>query len=80
MPAHQAPNGEFIAEWHRQRARPVLNLLQPYYQLGTLLEVGCAAGFFLKIAEETGWEVHGVEIMPPAVAYARDTLGLNVFV
>ncbi|RMG90686.1 MAG: class I SAM-dependent methyltransferase [Chloroflexi bacterium] len=79
MPAHRAPNGEFVADWHRQRAQPVLNLLQPYYQLGTLLEVGCAAGFFLKIAEETGWKTHGVEIMSPAVAYARDTLGLNVF-
>ena len=55
MPAHQSPNGEFAADWHRQRAQPVLDLLQPYRQLGTLLEVGCAAGFFLKIAEERGF-------------------------
>jgi SAM-dependent methyltransferase len=79
MPAHQAPNGEFNHAWHAHRARPVLKLLEPYCQTGTLLEVGCAAGFFLKIAELDGWSVQGVEIMDPAVDYARQTLGLDVF-
>jgi 2-polyprenyl-3-methyl-5-hydroxy-6-metoxy-1,4-benzoquinol methylase len=79
MPAHHAANGEYGAEWHRHRAQPILNLLQPYRKVGTLLEVGCAAGFFLKVAEENGWTVQGVEIMAPAVEYARTSLGLNVF-
>ncbi len=78
MPAHQAPHGEFAAEWHRNRARPFLDLLRPYRSLNTLLEVGCAAGFFLKIAADMGWQAHGVEIMTPAVEYARTQLGLNV--
>jgi 2-polyprenyl-3-methyl-5-hydroxy-6-metoxy-1,4-benzoquinol methylase len=79
MPAHQAPSGEFEVAWHRRRARPILDHLKPYRQLGALLEVGCAAGFFLKIAEEEGWQPVGVEIMPPAVDYARTRLGLKVF-
>lgn len=78
MPAHNAPNGEFAAEWHRQRARPILDYLKPYQKSGSLLEVGCAAGFFLKIAEEDGWQTRGVEIMAPAVEYARTRLNLDV--
>ena len=79
MPAHQSPNGEFLADWHRQRAQPVLDLLKPYQKSGKLLEIGCAAGFFLKIAEENGWSTQGVEIMSPAVEYAQNTLQINVF-
>jgi 2-polyprenyl-3-methyl-5-hydroxy-6-metoxy-1,4-benzoquinol methylase len=78
MPAHQAPNGEYDAAWHRLRAQPVLDLLRPYRQTGVLLEVGCAAGFFLKVAKEDGWTVKGIEIMTPAVEYAQTTLGLDV--
>lgn len=78
MPAHRASHGEFVAEWHRQRALPFLDLLKPYRTSGQLLEVGCAAGFFLKIAVDEGWKVSGVEIMTSAVEYARTQLGLNV--
>jgi SAM-dependent methyltransferase len=77
MPTHLAPHGEFIEEWHRRRAKPVLDRLRPHHHLGTLLEIGCAAGFFLKIAETESWQVCGVEIMSPAVEYAR-RLNLDV--
>jgi SAM-dependent methyltransferase len=45
---------------------------------GTLLDVGCAAGFFLEAAS-THFEVTGVELSPFASSYARETLGLRVF-
>jgi SAM-dependent methyltransferase len=79
MPAHQAANGEFDAKWHSRRAQPVLDVLRPFRQQGRLLEVGCAAGFFLKLAEADGWIVKGVEIMGPAVRYANDILNIDVF-
>ena len=45
---------------------------------GRLLDVGCAAGFFL--AEAQAWyEVQGVELSAWSSAYARDKLGLKVF-
>lgn len=45
---------------------------------GRLLDVGCAAGFFL--AEARRWyEVQGVELSAWSSAYARDRLGLPVF-
>lgn len=78
MPAHQAANGEYVAPLHRHRNLPLLNLLRPFRQNKQLLEVGCAAGFMLKVAEEEGWQTTGVELMAPAVKYANETLGLNV--
>jgi 2-polyprenyl-3-methyl-5-hydroxy-6-metoxy-1,4-benzoquinol methylase len=46
---------------------------------GRLLDVGCGAGFFLKLAEHTGYKVEGVELSHYAAKYARDQLGLHVF-
>ncbi len=45
---------------------------------GRLLDVGCAAGFFLAEAR-AHYEVQGVELSAWSSAYARDRLGLNVF-
>ncbi|MFQ5802357.1 MAG: class I SAM-dependent methyltransferase [Candidatus Methylomirabilales bacterium] len=38
---------------------------------GRLLDIGCGAGHFLKVAKDSGWEVVGVEPAPPAVDHAR---------
>ena len=46
---------------------------------GMLLDVGCGAGFFLKLAAETGYTVQGVEISQYAADYARNKLRLPVF-
>ena len=46
---------------------------------GRMLEVGCAAGWQLRAAQERGWEVHGVEAAPKFSAFARDVQGLDVF-
>jgi SAM-dependent methyltransferase len=78
MPAHSAPNGEYHEAFHRHRNMPLLNLLRPFKQQGTLLEVGCAAGFMLKVAEAEGWQVKGLELMESAVQYANETLGIEV--
>lgn len=46
---------------------------------GRLLDVGCALGTFLKIAEERGFAVEGVEISHWAADFARTHRGLSVF-
>ncbi|MDP2949645.1 MAG: class I SAM-dependent methyltransferase [Chloroflexota bacterium] len=45
---------------------------------GRLLEVGCATGYFLKIAREHGWEVLGVEPCRWAADLASQRFGLPV--
>jgi SAM-dependent methyltransferase len=46
---------------------------------GTVLDVGCAAGYFLLEARARGWKVEGVEISAAAAAPARKN-GLKVHV
>ena len=43
-----------------------------------LLDVGCAAGFFLKKAEERGWQIAGVEWAKEMVDHARELLQIEI--
>lgn len=47
-------------------------------ETGRALDVGCAAGFFLRVLRERGWEVHGVEPSPTVALHARREAGLDV--
>lgn len=47
---------------------------------GRLLDVGCATGVFLDGMRQRGWTVRGVEVNAKATQYARERLGLEVFV
>lgn len=44
---------------------------------GRLLDVGCGCGFFLKLAQEKGWDAIGVDLNPKAIAYAKERLRIN---
>jgi 2-polyprenyl-3-methyl-5-hydroxy-6-metoxy-1,4-benzoquinol methylase len=70
----------FFAEDARKADRYVWGL-QKLRELGTpggrLLDVGCGTGDFLKIAQEQGWQVEGVEISQWASDKARSR-GLEV--
>jgi SAM-dependent methyltransferase len=48
---------------------------------GRLLEIGCAAGFFLDATRRLGFDVYGTEIAEDMAAHAKDVLGApNVYV
>ena len=56
-----------------------LNYLQQVHPgNGSVLDVGCAYGFFLEVAAEAGWDVSGVDISRHAVERARERLGDRV--
>jgi len=56
------------------------NLIKKYLpQRGKILDVGCGAGFFLKLMAKMGYESYGVEISEYASSYAQKLLGLDVF-
>ena len=44
---------------------------------GRVLDVGCGPGFFLRSAQERGWEVYGVDISHEAIYFSKNTLGLT---
>jgi len=65
-------------ELHRRNACKRLRVIEDYVQPGALLDVGCAAGFFLDEARGRGWSVQGIELSSQMAAHARDQLGLEV--
>ena len=46
---------------------------------GELFEIGAAGGFFLEGARRAGFRVRGAELSPPAIAFAREVMKLDVF-
>jgi len=55
-----------------------LKWLERFVQPGRLLDVGCAAGFFLDEAHQRGWQVEGLDVSTFAVKYARERFGYDV--
>jgi len=72
---------DYIADerTHRRQARTYLKKIQKLAPSnGRLLDVGCAAGFFLDEARKLGWETLGCELSEYAQAHAAERLGLDV--
>lgn len=64
---------------HRWQAGRYLRRLQQMgVRPGRMLDVGCAAGFFLDEARLHGWEVRGCDVSGYAAEIARNRLGLAV--
>lgn len=67
------------ASLHRANARRRLRLLASRMpQRGRLLDVGCAAGFFVDEAHRAGWEASGVDVSTTMVSWGRSELGVPV--
>ena len=64
----------------RKSMRRHLDQMSLYTSGGDLLEVGCAYGFFLDEARRRFRTVKGIDIAEGAVAYARETLGVDASV
>ena len=52
--------------------------IKRYKKAGRVLDVGCAAGFFLEVVQKQGWQACGVELSDYAASFARNELKLNV--
>jgi 2-polyprenyl-3-methyl-5-hydroxy-6-metoxy-1,4-benzoquinol methylase len=45
---------------------------------GSLLDVGCSTGAFVKLAMDLGFAAEGIDLSEPATSYGRDQLGLRL--
>src|SRR3989344_9427506 len=61
-----------------KRFRTTLKKLENYADKGNILDLGCATGVFLDMAQKNGWKSYGVEISRFASDYARKEFKLNV--
>ncbi|MEK6274792.1 MAG: methyltransferase domain-containing protein [Actinomycetota bacterium] len=70
---------DYVAEGdlHRLNARRRLSLIEASVPPGRLLDVGCAAGFFLDEARQRGWTVTGVELSDEMATWASNELGID---
>jgi len=66
------------AELHRRTARKRLRLLERLAPVGSLLDVGCAAGFFVDEAGRRGWDAEGIDLSEEMTAWGRSCLGARV--
>lgn len=57
---------------HRRMARRYLRRMRAAVAPGSVLDVGCAHGFFLDEARRAGWVIQGVEVSPYAVTAAHE--------
>jgi 2-polyprenyl-3-methyl-5-hydroxy-6-metoxy-1,4-benzoquinol methylase len=76
----------YVKDWFLENAdlnkatwKRYLNAIQRFCPEGRLLDVGCGAGSFLSLAQETGFEVYGQEVSDFFIDYCRSQLGINVF-
>lgn len=56
----------------------LVRFIRRWRRAGSLLDIGCASGYFPARARETGYEVCGLEIAEWAVRQGQERLGLNI--
>jgi 2-polyprenyl-3-methyl-5-hydroxy-6-metoxy-1,4-benzoquinol methylase len=74
-------NNYFNEELERKRRfEKKIELIRTYIpKNGRVLDVGCAAGFFLKVMEKSGYETYGLDVSSAACEYAMNYCNSNIF-
>lgn len=83
---YRSDNAALYAEYsseehaHRKTGRQRLKKITTMLASGRrrLLDVGCAAGFFLDEAKKSGWNVLGVDVSQAMSRFAQEHFGLEV--
>lgn len=54
--------------------------IEQFSSRGRILDVGCGRGQFLDFLRKHGWETQGLEISETAADYAKNVLGLSIYI
>jgi SAM-dependent methyltransferase len=72
QPWGRVESGKALNDYKSLMFEAILRVLGIYAPKGsTLLDVGCSYGGFLQRAQQEGYEVRGIDIVPEAVEYVR---------
>jgi SAM-dependent methyltransferase len=81
-PPSYYPIGGYDPAYYRRRIQPPqrdkLNIVRRFRSSGTLLDVGCGAGFFLREAAKGGFTAQGVEFSREAVEFGTKEEGVHI--
>lgn len=55
-----------------------ISYLKKYKPQGSLLDIGCGNGLFMKTASEAGYNINGIDVSKKAVEFAKNEFGLDV--
>jgi SAM-dependent methyltransferase len=68
--------------YYRRMIRPSqldkLDIVRRFKSSGTLLDVGCGAGYFVREAEDRGFSAQGIEFSREAVDFGRRQVGARI--
>ena len=79
LPGLDASEKTYNHEFVKKHFSLITDLAGKYFSPGRkLLDVGCGAGFFLKVAEERGWQAEGVDLLGLAAEYGKNVLKVNI--
>jgi 2-polyprenyl-3-methyl-5-hydroxy-6-metoxy-1,4-benzoquinol methylase len=67
-----------IRESYLRTAKSQVELIKKYRKDTSILDIGCAQGFFLFEASKAGYITKGVELSRDAARYAKEEFGLDV--
>lgn len=73
IPAEAHISFELVKTLH---ARHTLRIVRSYVNKGRLLEIGSGAGYFLREARESGFDVESVELNPAQADFIRESLAV----
>ena len=62
------------ARWGEHR-----DLISNYKRGGSILDIGCSSGGFLRAMDKANWKLHGIEIAPETAEKARLATGAEIF-
>jgi 2-polyprenyl-3-methyl-5-hydroxy-6-metoxy-1,4-benzoquinol methylase len=79
-------DASYYAEWlgnqkeeRRRMWQRRLKTIERRFRTGRLLDVGCATGTFLQLAQQNGWDIRGTEYSSYAAAFASDLLNTDIY-
>lgn len=72
---YEQNNIKIISHMKKRLYEKVLKEIEIYIRPSRLLDIGCAMGFSLEIAQERGWQPHGIEISKFAGNIAKEKFG-----